>query len=164
FRKSGRSTYGTRRRLGPEAWTGCRSNPVHERRSGPSGGPPLQWPQHRGRRGIEREDIPPDCGAEWLCEFELVQVTVTERNVAFSRGADPLLGRGKRSRRLIEANDFALVANELRGQQRGVAPSAADVQHPHAPPQPGLLEKVSGYRIDQLRLKPKSLQLALRMS
>ena len=88
--------------------------------------------QHRRRVSIEHENVAADGGVERLREFQPVQISVTKRNVAdFERlHAGPRGGDG--GGRPIDAHDLAAVADQFRRQQRGVAPSAADVQYPHA--------------------------------
>jgi hypothetical protein len=60
--------------------------------------------------------------------------------------------------------NFAAVADEFRHDQRGVARSAPNVQHPHALRDAGILEELPCDGIDELSLKPEALQFSIGMA
>jgi len=120
--------------------------------------------QHRRWVRIEHQNVAADGRIERLCNLQSIQVDLAEGNVMFSERLDPTLRSGDCQRSPVDPQDFAGVADELGDQQRGVARSAPNVQHPHALRDAGFPEKLSDEGIDKLRLSPKTLHFPIGMS
>src|SRR5271154_6552207 len=87
---------------------------------------------YRRRVRIEHENISADSRVKFPGELHSVQISVMKRYVAFSERVDASLSGGHGGEGSINAHDLALFADQFRRHQRGVAPAAADIQHPHA--------------------------------
>ena len=80
------------------------------------------------------------------------------------RAAARALAASRAAGNSVDADDFARVADHVRGEERDVAGAAPDVEHTHAGDDPGFTEEPLRDRVDEARLRLQTIELPIGMA
>jgi hypothetical protein len=93
---------------------------------------------------------------------DVLDPRLTELDILDATGVGASLGLCERFKRMVDAKDRSTGSNNVRGEERQVSDSAADVKHPHVPVETRRLKEATRGLLEERALPLQALEFARR--
>jgi hypothetical protein len=123
-----------------------------------------ELPEHRRGILLKLQNVPANDGIEGALERHLGRITLAKDHAPQRPGSRSRPRRFERRRNAVYADNLAGVTDYGRRKKRNVADAATDIEHAHAGDDPGLAKEALRDRIDEARLRPQTIELAIGMT